>query len=207
MNCDCPPSAALGDIDAQDCPEDLGQVQRLFFQRLGAGSFATEIIFAAQATWTPLFIAADGTKITKSPRFENHIIPQVEPITEGGGDNTTLDGAEVVLGSGPVTVTGTFRSVKNAIIEQMKLLGCESTPGQSPGLGVFMVNEFGKLIGIQSGIAGTTVSPIPVTSFFVSDSGNDGKNTNDKSNFRYNLKEGWRNGLILVQPDFDALTV
>ena len=211
MDCVCPRPAEIQSISAQDCPENLNQLQRIFFQRNGAGTFTDETVgaggFAAQASWTPLFTAADDTKITKTPLFENLVIPQGEPITEGGGDNTTLNGEVVVLGQGPISVTGTFRSIKNAIVKELKDYGCESKPGQAPGLGLYFANEFGKLIGKQPGGTGNAVVPIPLTSFFISDAGNEGKNTDDKANFQFNFKEGWRDDLILVTPDFDPLTV
>lgn len=211
MDCVCPRPAEIQTISASDCPEDLNQLQRIFFQRNGQGSFADETTglggFAAVATWTPLFAVGDDTKITKTPLFENFVIPQGEPITEGGGDNTTLNGETVILGVGPIQASGMFRSIKNAIIKELRDYTCESAPGQSPGLGLFFANEYGKLIGKQPGGAGTAVNPIPVTSFFVSDAGNDGKNTNDKASFRFNFKEGWRDDLIIVTPNFDPLTV
>lgn len=207
MFCPCPPAASLATIPDQVCAEDLKQVQRAFITRRDQGQFADEAAFAAQATWTPLFAAVDSTKIVKTPLFENLIIPVGEPITEGGGDNTTLNGEEIVLGTGPIVVTGTFRSIQNAIIQVMQGIACESKPGINPGLGIILANEFGQLIASQPLGAGNPVEAIDITSLYVPDAGNEGKNTDDKSNFRWNFRDGWRNGLILVTPDFDPLSV
>ena len=201
MDCVCPLPAALGSPPVVECPENLGQIQKLLFVRKSdTATFADETTIVLIINWTPLLTAVDDTKVVATHFFENHIIPQAEPITEGGGDNTTLNGVEQVLGVGPITVTGNFRNVPNAHIKALKALICED-------LSVFMVNNNGKIIGKQPGGTGTGVFPIDIYTWFIADAGSEGLNTADKANFRYSLVEGWRDDIVLFTPtDFNART-
>lgn len=196
--CVCPPADALTAISPFTCGEDFGQIQKLALQRKQAAPpFATVADAGTLADWTTLKAATDATKVVVTPFFENFVIPPVEAILEGGDDNTTLDGAPIVVGQTTPAATGTFRSLPSAIFEQLQLLNCEAN------LTWYGINEFGKIIAYSAN--GTTIEGIPLTEFFIGDKGAQGKNTQDKSNFRFNLRAGWSKKLKIVTPvDFDA---
>ena len=201
MECICPLLPALANTPPVECPENLGQWIKLAFQRKSADfSFATEITAALLVNWTPLIGAVDDDKIVLTHFFSNHLVPQAEPITEGGGDNTTIDGVEDLLGYGPITVTGTFRDVPNDHITALKLFRCENT-------NIFPINNNGRILAKQPGGAGNPVFPIPIATWSISDAASQGLNTRDKANFRYSFVDGWREDLILITPtDFNAKT-
>lgn len=196
--CECPQPATIGAIPAFTCGEDFGQIQKFVFQRRQAApSFATLVAAGTLANWTPLKAAVDSTKIVATPFFEGFTIPPVDAITEGGDDNTTLDGVAVVVGQTTPVGVGNFRSLPAAIFAALKLYNCE------PDLTVFMINEFGKIIGQSPD--GVMFTGIPVSEFFIGDKGVQGKNTQDKYNFRLAFRAGWSETIKIVTPaDFDA---
>jgi hypothetical protein len=201
-SCACPQPAAIIDIPALTCGENIGQIQKIIFQRRQATAdptFATQLLPQVLANWQDLQSATDDTKVQVTPFCENVIIPPVEAITEGGDDNTTLDGVPLVVGASTISVTGDFRSIPSAILAALKKYNCENL------LTVFFINEFGKIIGQKTNSAATDFRGIDILEWFIGDGGNEGKNTQDKTMFRFNLRYGWRDNLIFVTPtDFNA---
>lgn len=203
IDCLCPQPTALTAIPALTCGENLGQIVKIAFQRkqasapfpskVGSGSGDAGLL----ASWTALKAASAGTKVTVTPFLENVIVPPIEAITEGGDDNTTLDGMPIVTGATIVQVTGNFRSITAAILTVLKKYNCE------PDLTVYLINEFGYIIGWSVG--GTTFQGIDINNWFIADGGSEGKNTHDKTMFRWNLRYGWRDNLVIVKPaDFNG---
>ena len=195
--CVCPPAAAIPAITPFTCGEDFGQIQKFIFQRRSAAVIATLVAAATLATWTALLAETDENKVVSTPFFENFVLPPVEAITEGGDDNTTLDGVARVVGQSTPTGTGNFASLPSATFEQLEQYNCEAD------LTVFMINEFSQIIGYSAN--GTTFAGIPVTNFFIGDKGLNGKNTVDKNMFRVSFRAGWSKKLKRVTgTDFDA---
>lgn len=204
-SCTCPLPASLADLPVVDCKEFFGQIQRTAFQRIGTGS---EFLDASNninllASWTAFRAAADDTKTIVSYFFENFVIPTAEPVTEGGNDNTTLNGEQIINGKGFISATGRYRNVPNAYLTSLKALECEAAIVNR--IGVYLLNEFGQIIAKRN-VADTGYVPIPITNLFVPDAGSGGKNGADFSNFSFNLKDGWREGIALIDPtDFNPL--
>ncbi len=201
--CVCPAPAALTTVLKVTCKENLGQIQRFIFQRIADGNiFAPGALglATALASWDPLWAAIDDTKIVSSPYFENFVIPRTEAVTEGGGDNTTLDGIEMVIGANAATALGQIAETPSKILAQLRKLMCE------PNLMVYMINQWGQIIGRDTApeTPGTSVTGIPVRSVFLSDADNNGLNTRDKADFRFGLEYGWRDNLAIVTPAFNA---
>lgn len=201
----CPLPASINDLSDIVCPEIIGQVQKLVFQRRqssapfstfeGATAGGADLI----ASWDAYKTAVDDTKVATTPFFDSFTIPMVEAVTEGGDDNTTLDGAELVVGTTTVTVTGQFRNLPAANLRQLKAYNAEQN------LTIYMINESGKIWG--QNLTGDEFSGTSIYNFFIADGGNEGKNTHDKTAFRFSLRCGWRDNLVSVDPaDFDALT-
>ena len=205
FGCACPAAASLTAIPAITCGENIGQIQKILFQRKQATASPTIPDIADAdviATWTALKAAVNATKVIVSPFTEEVVIPRGTPITEGGDDNTTLNGNAIVVGAAAIPVTGIFRSIPADVLRALKKLNCEATAG----LTVFLVNESGQIIGQSTGDATTDFRGIPITSFFVGDPGAEGLNTHDKAPFQWGFRYGWRDRLKFVTPtDFDAL--
>lgn len=206
----CPRPAALLTINRVTCPENLGQIQRIAITRAGgaifdqaaaagAGSDITEI-----GSWTPQLAAADDEKIVITPYLENFIIPEGTAITEGGGDNVTIDGVERVLGTGPITVTAMLAGVPVSIIDQIRDLMGE------PALEVFLFNQYGKIIARDSTPAAAEGAKvhrgIPIQSLFCPYPANNGLNTVDKATFRFAFAEDWAKNRVIITPVFNVKT-
>ena len=202
-SCACPLPEEITDIPAQGCGGNIGQIQRIIFQRrqpTGTPTFATRVLPQTLANWTTLLTATDATKVQVTPLFQNHVIPPVTAITEGGDDNTTIDGNTNVVGASTIEVTGEFPNLPAAILAALKMYNCE------PNLTVFFVTEYKKIMGWSTTLASADFRGIDIREFFIGDGGSDGKNTTDKTMFRYNLKYGWRDRVKFVTPtDFDPL--
>jgi hypothetical protein len=206
--CACPAPAALTTILRALCKENLGQLQRFIFQRAGyvfdAGGGVPNPI-TALASWTPLFAAVANTKVVSTPYVENFVIPRTEAATEGGGDNTTIDGIEIIVGANAVRGIGQIAETPSAIIMQIRKLMCE------PDLVWYAVNNFGAIIAKDLNPA--EVDPdakqyggLSLRSAFVSDADNNGLNTRDKADFSFGLEYGWRDNIAIVTPAFNAKT-
>jgi hypothetical protein len=197
--CACPEPEELPAIVEPTCGEDYGQIVKFVFQRRQATpSFATLAAAGLIANWTTLKSAADATKVVTTPFFENYVLPPVEAITEGGDDNTTLFGSPRTVGETSPVGTGNFVSLPAATFEELRAYVCFKN------LTVFMINEYGKIIGRSPN--GTTFTGIPIIEFYIGDKGLNGKNTLDKNMFRVPMRAGWSlKNKIITPTDFDAL--
>lgn len=204
-NCNCPLPSALTTIDAAGCPFNLGQLQRVIITRASSSEFPMTVATSnpnVLATWTPLFTASDDTKVVKTPLVGgNPAIVGGSAITQGGNDNTTLNGEVEVTGTESSVFTADFKDLEPALARAIKDLKCES-------LKVFFVNDAGDIIGVENE-AGTTFDGLTVNgkSFFLSDRNNNGFGQKDVNTLSFNLAPGWDNYLTKVTPtDFNALT-
>lgn len=200
--CACPPAAATTTIPSMTCEENIFQVQKFILARRLTAPAITLIADAAElATWTALLAAVNGTKHQVTPFVESVVIPNGEPILEGGDDNSTRDGNPVVVGGSQIRATGLFRGLTAAVLTALQTYNCENN------LMIYLINELGQIIGREDPTVVGCFTGIPITSFFVGDPGNEGKNTNDKAPVSFNFKYGWRKQIKFVTPtDFDALT-
>jgi hypothetical protein len=204
----CPKPTALTTVTKVTCPENLGQIQRVIFQRAGWEFDANAdpvTTITLLASWTPLITAAGDTKIIITPNLVNFVIPQGEAQTQGGGDNSTTDGVEEVVGTGPITVTADLVGVPTRIISQLRKLMESETD-----LVAYFINQYGQIICRElDPIAnpGDVYGGIPVYFPFIPHKGNAGLNTKDVSTMRFGLDEGWADNLaILKGSDFNAKT-
>ncbi len=197
----CPPAAALTPIPDQDCGERFDQIQRFFFQRKqSTPSFSPSTILLA-ATWLPLIAASDDTLIVMTPRMPGVTIPTNEVLTEGGNDNTTLNGVPRLLGLGSVAVTAQMEDVNGAIRKAVRKLANEST-GDS-NIWMYMINRFNQIIANEDG------SGFDVFNIMVGDAGTEGFNKPNIANVSMGLPAGWSDNAKVFNPTapFKPLTL
>lgn len=207
----CPLPAEQDDIGNQSCQIHLGQIVRLIFQRTAG----TPVVISAgtpfslaEAEVDLKLAAVNDDKIQFSPVCENVVIPATEPIYEGGDDNTTLFGQQILVGRSNITVSGRFRGLDPVVRQTM--LGLISESSNFNGLGVFLVDEFNRIWGHPETV---NLRPIPINSFFLGDPGSEGYNTHTFTQFSFNFIPEWSYdtvnaaGLNYANPtDFDPLT-
>lgn len=201
--CTCPLGAEITTLTVDDCPFDIGQVQKIIFQRVyetGSTRNSMSVSDAAlEATWTALFAANDGTKVSISPYVE-------EPVTEGGdarefgSGNAVLGGIPRITGKNPTVFRCMLRSPQSVITEQLNDYQCEN-------LGVYLVTENGKIVGITDDNATpTTFYPIPTRSFFIGDRKIGGFEEPDSCPISWRFLPNWSLKLKEITPsDFEAL--
>lgn len=205
--CQCPAAAALESIPVVSCPENFGQIQKVAFQRLTKedgtkNAFTTTAAITAKASWTPLLVAADSTKVVVSP--------YINAPADGGGDarmssggNDDLGGIPEVLGGEPVQFTGSLRSVPQSVIKAMKALQCEANVGN---LGVFLFDENGKIEAIKGATEGTYY-PIPIRALFIGSKIHGNWDAKDSNLISWYYPDNYSDDLVIVSPaDFNPLT-
>lgn len=203
MICKCPRGAALPDIPAVTCPESFGQIQKVAFVRMyktdgTKNKFVTASDIKLKASWTPLLMAADDTKVIISPYIQAPTAEAGAARTFGGG-NDTLGGIEEIIGREATPFTGVIRKAPQTVIKALKDLQCES-------IGVYLFDENGAI----GAIAGTTEGdyfPIPIRSFFVGDKTLGGFEAPDSNAIQWSFLPNWSDDLKLIAPtDFNPLT-
>lgn len=196
-NCKCPQGSELADIPEQDCKVDFEQLQKFIFQREGyewdAGATPTPMDITKKADWLTLKAATGNTKVVVTPLIGGDpVITPGEPILNGGGDNSTLNGVEELQGTNPSTFTGVFKSLASDVKTAMVDLECEN-------LVVYPINQNGKIIAKKTG-TGKYVG-IPVQGFHIGDRSNQGFGTKDTFAVRFTLPARWDNDVELIEPE------
>lgn len=204
--CNCPAGAALGSVPLSDCPESLGQIQKVVFQRVfKTGATRNEFLVASAqptvlASWTPLLAAVDGTKVVQSPYIQ---APTTEPgaaKTYGGG-NETLGGIPMIVGRDATSFTGNILRNAQKTIAALKAFQCEN-------VGVYLIDEFGRIALIADNpTTPTKYTPIPIASLFLGDKSLGGLEAPDMNVISWMFFPNWSDNLVIVTPtDFNALT-
>lgn len=204
--CNCPVGAALGSVPLSDCPNSLGQIQKVVFQRVfSTGATRNSFTIASanpnvKASWTPLLAATDGTKVVQSPYLSAPAFEAGAARTYGGG-NETLGGIEIILGREATAFTGNILRAPQTTIKALKAFMCEN-------VGVYLIDEFGRITGtVDNTTTPTKFYPIPISALFVGDKAIGGLETPDMNALTWKFLPNWSDNLHTVVPtDFDALT-
>lgn len=203
---ECPPAAAISDVPINDCPESLGQIQKVILQRIfSSGTTKNEFAIATAdpallASWTPLLAASDGTKVVQTPYIQSPAIEAGAPRTYGGG-NETLGGVEIITGREATKAKGNILQVSQDTIEALKKY-------QTENVGVFLVDEYGRIAGLTDDHASPAVfKPIPIYAFFVGDKTLGGLEAPDMNAVQWSFYPNWSDKQHIITPtDFNALT-
>lgn len=204
--CNCPLGAEIVDITLEDCPEVVGQIHKLLFQRRLNGTALNSFTIASAnpnllASWTPKLAAADDTKVVQSPFINS---PELEPggPRPWGGGNATRGGVEIIVGRDPSVFRAMFINTSQKSIKDLKTLFCED-------MVVYFIDEYGRIIGESDDIdAPTEFRGIPIASFslFVGDKKFGGFEEPDQNMIEFKLYPNWSDNLHIVSPsDFSAL--
>lgn len=197
--CNCPLPTEISDLTQTTCPENFGQIQKVIIQRAGDvfdGSAGNDITVLAD--WQTRLAASDDTKAVVTPYVYNAIITAGESITNGGGDNTTLNGEVELVGVNPSTFSAMFQGLNSTQIAELQTLNCETS------LTVYFITQDGKIVAKEEPTG--SYSGFPVTSFFVGDKSNEGFATKDKNSFSFNMEACWSAKEAVTIPAFNPLT-
>ena len=218
----CPKASILEDIPTSTCPENMGQIQRFWFVRKyqlkwdiqsaspGTNNYPNAVIGTNEPTvlagWTALFALTSGnanesSHVVKTPLIGgDSTIVAGDTITQGGGDNSTLSGEQLINGINPATVTARFDSLTAAQILAMRKLACEASD-----LEVYMVSQEGKLWGQK---VGDLFTGFDCSNVVLGSMANNGFGTRDSSILTFQLPFDWDETKHAVTPsNFNALIV
>jgi hypothetical protein len=215
MACNCPLPTALTAIDATTCPEELGQIQRVWFVRAGNVQWDTVDAVTGKslpvsiqpnlptvsAGWTTLIGLSDDNKVIKAPLFGGDItITPSDAITFGGNDNSTLNGQTYFVSFADSTFSARFDQLTKDQTSQMKDLVCED-------LEVYFINEDGDIIGRRDPDDTDLWKGIPVTNVALQSRSVQGFATRDSNILTFQLDADWDTYFEKQTPtDFNALT-
>lgn len=205
MDCNCPAPTALTEILAEICGVDLKQIQRMAFQRRQAFGVFTPATIVTLSEWQSFLSASDDTKIVLTPMIGGDpIIEAGEAITNGGGDNSTLNGVEEIEGVNPSNFSAMFKSLTPKVEAQMKKLICEKS------LMVYFFLQGGKIAcwadDLDADALTQKLRGMDAQSVFLSDRNNAGHGTKDTNNFSFSLVEGWSEKLVIFTPEFNPFS-
>lgn len=203
MDCNCPESSALTEIDLENCGVNMNQIQRIAIQRNTPNAFTPATIILL-ATWQAFSTAVDSTKIIFTPMIGGDpVIEPGEAITNGGGDNSTLNGIEEIDGTNPSKFSTMFKSLSPKVEAQLKQAMCEKNAT------VYFFLQGGLIACWQNDILTPLTSPcsgIPVQSLFVGDRSNAGFGSKDTNAFMFSIPSGWSEKLFIIKPSFNPFT-
>jgi hypothetical protein len=212
--CDiCPLDDLMVDIPNTTCPENIKQIQRYIFARKSAGIIWDLVdpalnlpasivgnVVEVNTGWNVLVAAADLTHIVRTPLIggSSGITPGATR-TEGGGDNTTLNGKKLNNGKDPADAVASFRSLTGDQIAAFEKLECIAEAGD---LEVYLINQSDKLIGRKNGNKFTGFS---VEYFEFGGLTNTGLDNKDVNVMAFQLKAEWAQYKHFVTPTFSML--
>lgn len=204
LNCGCPGSAHIAELEIDECKESFGQIQKVAFQRIykTAGELNSVAEPLKKASFSTLFSASDGTKMVVSPYIQS---PETEPgaARTFGGGNQTLGGIEIIIGREPTSFAGVIYQESQKLIAQMKQLMCEN-------IGVWLIDENGNLgCLVDKHDSPTKYMPIPIQGLFIGDKKLGGFENPDSNSIEWKFLPNWSDSLYLIKRDkldFNPLT-
>ena len=198
----CPLPAVIPDGIETDCPEIFGQICKIAFQKIQPIPSFTKITIGLKATWTPLLAASADTKIVLSPLISNFVIPASALLSEGGNDNTTINGIRNVRGLGTVTATGILKNISALTKKAIQGL-FPFTKAPAPGitlLWAYYITTDGKVICKSDG------SGFPVYNLALTDPKLEGFNKDNDFDLSLDMEGNWSDDFSTVVTDFKPMT-
>ena len=184
MSCDCTLTTIPTLLDVT-CPEGGGQIGKIAFQKINQPF----TLITDEAEWTTKIAANDDTKIGLSPELDNALMPTGEPLTKGGGDNSTFRGAVRFIGDGPQTFTAELPDCPTANVVELRKLICMNQ------IGVYLLTDDGIWSKADS-------SALKIESNYTSSRGFEGNGENDKNILTFSIAGNWQENALYSPTTF-----
>jgi len=201
LNCACPLPTAIGDITAQACPENFGQIQKIIFQREGYvfdGTTGKDITLLAD--WQTVFTSTGSEKAQVTPFIYAPVITAGDSITNGGGDNSTLNGVAELVGVNASTFAGLFKGLNATTISSLVSYVCENN------LVAYFLNKNQDIICAETTLGSTNYTGIKIQELFIGDKTNNGLATKDENAITFSIPDGWSKTVKVINPAFNPLS-
>lgn len=203
----CPLPTAIEIIPDVGCPVKFDQIQKVIFQRRQTTASFTTTTILTKSTWDALLNADDDTRMVISPMLNNFVIGRGDILTEGGNDNTTINGVPRLLGLGYAPGTAELRNVNSEIADAMRSYTSESSQNGYTNLWAYFVNKDGKIIG-KLNEDGTHVDGIDIYNLVVPDVTSEGFAKDNVYFLQWGMAGGWSEGWQMYKgTDFNALNL
>ncbi len=193
--CSCPNPTELESPVDFTCPINFDQIQKIFLFRKaaidGVSWFADQAALLVEANWDVLLGLSGDDKMIVTPYLNNIIIPQSEELTEGGNDNTTVNGIETTLGEGFTKVAGELRGAPSAVSRALQKVGCETTSdiGETNIQAIYVGRGNQIIYNVPDGA--TKPEGFPIYNFRVGDVGSEGFAQKNKHPLSWSTAPGW----------------
>ena len=203
----CPKPTYLANTPNPTCPVRWDQILKLGIRRINGRATLTTSTILLSATVTPLLTAVDDTKLLITPNIKNIVIPNAEPIKEGGNDNTTFNGMPELRGLGIVQVTGAYMdNVDDTTAVALRALASESSLNGDSNIEMFPITRFAK--GVLINPSTTIAYGIKIYNFVVSDVSSEGYNKPNRYYISWDMEGGWSAGVKMFTPtDYNLLSI
>jgi hypothetical protein len=191
----------LGNITTQACPENFGQIQKIIFQRAGFtfdGTAGKDITLLAD--WQALKTASDDTKAQITPFVYSPVITAGDSITNGGGDNSTLNGVSELVGVNASNFSALFKGLNSASISELVAYACENN------LVAYFCNKAQDIICAETVLGSAVYTGISIQELFVGDKTNNGLATKDENAITFAIPDGWSKTVKVIKPVFNPLS-
>lgn len=209
--CACPNPVELTSPVDFDCAINFDQIQKIFLFRKGAidslipAWFADQAALLVEGNWDALLAAAGDSKMIVTPFLNSVVIPQSEEQTEGGNDNTTINGIETSLGEGFSKVVGELRGAPSSVSRALQLVGCETNSdiGET-NIQAILVGRGNQIIyNFPEGA--TKPEGFPIYNFRIGDVGTEGFNAKNKHPLSWSFAPGWSDRFEVQKAGFNLL--
>lgn len=207
--CSCPNPVELTSPIDFECAINFDQIQKIFLFRKSAISglnwFADQAGLLVEANWDTLLAESGDDKMIVTPFLNNIIVPQSEEQTEGGNDNTTINGIETSLGEGFSKVTGELRGAPSDVSRALQLVGCETNSdiGET-NIQAIMVSRGNQIIfNLPEG--SSVPEGFPLYNFRVGDVGSEGFAQKNKHPLSWSFAPGWSDRFQVSKAAFNLL--
>ena len=199
----CPEPTYIGGIVPTTCPIKWDQIQKLVFGRRDDTRFPNAGAFVSEAHWQSLLNALDDSRLVITPYISGFDIPATEPVTQGGNDNTTINGVREIMGGQFVTVPFMMKNVSAATAEELRRIGSETMiqPGVSNIEAWFLATDNNVIYDETA--TGDKFRGFKIFNLFVPDIASAGLNTNTTYNVTFDLAFGWSQYWALQQMPFN----
>lgn len=198
LNATCPLTGILTSVPETSCPIVYGQIQKLVLQPIQSTPTFTAQTINLKATWDALLAETDETKVVATPMLMNCIVPASELTTEGGNDNTTINGIRNVRGLNAVTATAQMSNISSATKTAVQALFSYSKypmPGLTH-LWAYILLHDGRVV------SNADFTGIPVYNLALTDPALEGYNKDNVFNFSWDMIGGWSDTIVATSTNF-----
>lgn len=187
----CPPPAHLNGIAATTCPQKWGQIQKIAFGRSYEDRFANMGAFIGENIWEALLAVTNDSKLVVSPYFAGMQFPVAAPITQGGNDNTTINGVTDLQGGQMIVVPFVLTNQSSQTMREFRELAAETMiqPGFS-NIEAYLFNDNNSVI-YDEGASGDLFNGFKIYNLYIPDVASNGLNSNNTYNCQFELPFGW----------------